>query len=335
MFERHVSITSSSQQQSIEKQNPASALDVRKELGDLRNMFQQSVADIQSQVNNFMGVVANIEHSNGQRLDDLHGEIMEPLQSLPGSASVTRDQTDALMNDPADTALGTSESVASVGGDMLQDAFERSRLKRDVRSRRLPDMEPIKSPTEFALKNLELLSKLFGGPSSYSTAQNLIVATMKEAAHTIEICQREYELYPEPSLREKLITLYTLVVDLVQQAQIWATGKRSITRILPSPGPEFDRQIEELRKASDEVMQEVEYLDRRETRLASIRLKHMERDQRRILNAVQEQKKLIANMQEQRQILDMVRDQQQVLQSMQNLLMQLPLPTKKDIEGSS
>jgi hypothetical protein len=97
------------------------------------------------------------------------------------------------------------------------------------------------------------------------------------------------------------------------------------------PWPGFSRHVGELRKGSQDVLKEVEYLDRRETRIASTRLKFMEKDQQKILAAVEEQRKIMSNLQQQQQILEIVKDQQEVLQSVQQLLIQLrPLGTSAE-----
>jgi seryl-tRNA synthetase len=80
--------------------------------------------------------------------------------------------------------------------------------------------------------------------------------------------------------------------------------------------------VEQLRESAKAVLKEVEYVDRRETGIASTRLKFMEKDQQKILLAVEEQKKIMSNLQEQQQMLEMVKDQQEVLQMIQNLQIQ-------------
>jgi seryl-tRNA synthetase len=105
------------------------------------------------------------------------------------------------------------------------------------------------------------------------------------------------------------------------------------------PWPGFSRDVEQLRESAKAVLKEVEYLDRRETRIASTRLKFMEKDQQKILLAVEEQKKIMSNLQEQQQMLEMVKDQQEVLQRIQNLLIQLrpigPSDTAGQVSGAS
>jgi predicted GTPase len=79
--------------------------------------------------------------------------------------------------------------------------------------------------------------------------------------------------------------------------------------------------ISKIRQVSASVMKEVEYLHRVELHEANTRLRNIERDQQRMLLAMEDQKRIMLSLKEERKISTMINDQQTILQAVQSLQM--------------
>lgn len=141
----------------------------------------------------------------------------------------------------------------------------------------------------------------------------------------LETCTREYELYPEPKLKVIIMELYTesfsgmtiVLKVLREKSKVWAQGRN--TQILKDT-------IAKIRRSSQKVMKEVEYLHRRELRQAHLRLREIDRKQDQVIRALDEQKKILVSMQEEQKALNLINDHQKVVQMLQQLLAKFPPP---------
>lgn len=153
----------------------------------------------------------------------------------------------------------------------------------------------------------------------------LIREALREMQDALETCTREYELYPEPKLKVIIMELYTesfsgmtiVLKVLRERSKVWAQGRN--TQILKDT-------IAKIRRSSQKVMKEVEYLHRRELRQAHLRLREIDRKQDQVIRALDEQKKILISMQEEQKSLNLINDHQKVVQMLQQLLAKFPPP---------
>jgi serine kinase of HPr protein (carbohydrate metabolism regulator) len=149
---------------------------------------------------------------------------------------------------------------------------------------------------------------------------------LEEISETMEYCRREYELYPNARIKGLVEKLYLGLIAFCQQSlklMQASSFKRASLEILGATREEFQNSISNIRKISASVMREVEYLNRVELREAHARLRNMERDQQRMLLAMEDQKKIMLSLKEERKITTMINDQQTILQTVQNLQMKV------------
>ncbi|KAK4084571.1 uncharacterized protein Triagg1_1051 [Trichoderma aggressivum f. europaeum] len=153
----------------------------------------------------------------------------------------------------------------------------------------------------------------------------LIKEALHEMQYALETCTREYELYPEPKLKIMIMELYTesfsgmttVLKVLRGRWKLWVPGRNH--HILKDT-------IAKIRRSSQKVIKEVEYLQRRELRQAHLRLRGIDRKQDQVIRALDEQKKILISMQEERKALNLINDHQKVVQMLQQLLAKFPLP---------
>jgi hypothetical protein len=150
---------------------------------------------------------------------------------------------------------------------------------------------------------------------------------LEEISETIESCTREYELYPSARIKGLVEKLYLGLIAFCQQSMKLMQGSSLIRRasleFLGGTREELQKSISKIRKISASVMREVEYLNRVELRNAHVRLRNMDRDQQRMLLAMEDQKKIMLSLKEERKITTMINDQQTILQAVQNLQMKV------------
>lgn len=149
---------------------------------------------------------------------------------------------------------------------------------------------------------------------------------LEEISETMESCGREYELYPSARIKGLVEKLYLGLIAFCQQSiklMQASSLKRASLEFLGGTREEFQNSISKIRKISASVMREVEYLNRVELRDAHVRLRNMERDQQRMLLAMEDQKKIMLSLKEERKITTMINDQQTILQAVQNLQMKV------------
>ncbi|KAL6786213.1 hypothetical protein J3E68DRAFT_433066 [Trichoderma sp. SZMC 28012] len=123
---------------------------------------------------------------------------------------------------------------------------------------------------------------------------------------------RGYELYPESKLKVLIMELHiesfsgmtTMLKVLREKSKVWAQGRN--TQILKET-------IAKIRRSSQKVMKEVEYLHRRGLRQAHLRLREIDRKQDQVIRALDEQKKILLSMQEEQKALNLINDHQKVV----------------------
>ncbi len=149
---------------------------------------------------------------------------------------------------------------------------------------------------------------------------------LEEINETMESCTREYELYPSARMKGLVEKLYLGLIAFCHQSmklmQASSLKRASLELVLGGTQEEFQTSISKIRKISASV-REVEYLNRVELRDAHVRLRNMERDQQRMLLAMEDQKKIMLSLKEERKITTMINDQQTILQAVQNLQMKV------------
>ena len=150
-----------------------------------------------------------------------------------------------------------------------------------------------------------------------------MIEMLREVNETILSCEREYELYPGPRIEGLMVELYTgFFTFLHQSIQIIQTPtlKRFTNPSIAQAAQEnFPPIISKIHQLSTSVSKEVEYLHRLEVREAHLRVRNMERDQQRMLLAMEDHKKIMLSLREERKITAMITDQQTILQAVQSL----------------
>ena len=150
---------------------------------------------------------------------------------------------------------------------------------------------------------------------------------LEEISETMESCNREYELYPNSKIAGLVQKLYLGLIAFCQQSlklmQSSSLKLASLEFLGGATREDFQKSISKIRKISASVTREVEYLNRVELREALARLRNMERDQQRMLLAMEDQKKIMLSLKEERKITAMITDQQTILQAVQNLQMKV------------
>lgn len=150
----------------------------------------------------------------------------------------------------------------------------------------------------------------------------------------LETCTREYELYPEPKLKFIIVELYTesflgmiaMLNALRPRLRVSDYGLSKLT--------DLEDSIARIRRSSQKVMKEVDYLHRRELRQAHLRLREIDKKQDQVIRALEEQKKILISMQEEQKALNLINDHQKVVQMLQQLLVKFPPPAAVGVSMS-
>ncbi|PKK48209.1 hypothetical protein CI102_9238, partial [Trichoderma harzianum] len=154
----------------------------------------------------------------------------------------------------------------------------------------------------------------------------IIGEVLYEMQDALETCTREYELYPEPKLKFIIVELYTesflgmiaMLNALRPRLRVSDYGLSKLT--------DLEDSIARIRRSSQKVMKEVDYLHRRELRQAHLRLREIDKKQDQVIRALEEQKKILISMQEEQKALNLINDHQKVVQMLQQLLVKFPPP---------
>ena len=146
---------------------------------------------------------------------------------------------------------------------------------------------------------------------------------LQEVNEIILSCEREYELYPAPKVESLMVEIYTCLYTFLDQSiQTMQsstfkdfTNLSIVQAVLDSLRP----IIFNIHQLSVSISKEVEYLHRLEVRQTHLRVQNMERDQQKMLMAMEDQKKIMLSLKEERKITAMIHDQQTILQAVQCL----------------
>lgn len=130
-------------------------------------------------------------------------------------------------------------------------------------------------------------------------------------------CEREWQLYPEPKVKELAVGVYKEALTALQR--ISKQVHKPLIR-KSSHAEELQSIRQKVSEHSAKVIREVEYLHRRELRDAHIRLREVDRKQDQVIRALEEQKRILESLQEEQQLMKLVSDNQKVLQMLQQLL---------------
>ncbi|OCK90441.1 uncharacterized protein K441DRAFT_666107 [Cenococcum geophilum 1.58] len=154
---------------------------------------------------------------------------------------------------------------------------------------------------------------------------NSMVEGFAETSDAIRICQREYDLYPAPEIRNAMTKLYVAVLELAREAQtvMLRSSSRWVLDSLSAQDSAITKLLTKIQKQTQAIMQEVEYQQRLEMRDMSSRARNIERDQQKILAGIKNQKKILESLQEQQKIMSMIKTQQEILQGVQQLLFRI------------
>ncbi|EON61324.1 hypothetical protein W97_00537 [Coniosporium apollinis CBS 100218] len=147
-------------------------------------------------------------------------------------------------------------------------------------------------------------------------------------ADAAEACQREYDLYPVAEVQELVTSLYGEMIPFLEQIiKLHGTAR---SRFFRGDGGRHEIQDStvRVRKISQKIIREVEYLHRREMREAHLRLQDVERKQITVLQVMEAQQKILISLQEEQKIMAVISDQQKILQMLQQLQMRFPQSTK-------
>lgn len=146
---------------------------------------------------------------------------------------------------------------------------------------------------------------------------------MNEMQDALQMCEREYKLYPEPKVAE---LVKELCVEMVCTAEVASRTLRGTTSkmlfSINQPVLGMKTAVSKIRGISDKVIREVEYLHRRELRDAHQRLREVDRKQNEVLRMLGEQRRILDSLQEEQKMLSTIADHQKVLQLLQRLLAQ-------------
>ncbi|KAF3073666.1 hypothetical protein CFAM422_003935 [Trichoderma lentiforme] len=262
-------------------------------------------------------------------------EILDSL--LPGFRDAIR-QWEAVAyangtDDFENTAVESSGSPFNSVISQLKEGEERQAAKRHNRFGRI--FEKIKDDfthgvmlvdtMEFSTVAFAGMGVILEAAKQWEEYFELIREALREMQDALETCTREYELYPEPKLKVIIMKLYTesfsgmtiVLKVLREKSKPWTQGRN--TQILKDT-------IAKIRRSSQKVMKEVEYLHRRELRQAHLRLREIDKKQDQVIRALDEQKKILIAMQEEQKALNLINDHQKVVQMLQQLLAKFPPP---------
>ncbi|XTI94546.1 hypothetical protein V2W45_1348985 [Cenococcum geophilum] len=153
----------------------------------------------------------------------------------------------------------------------------------------------------------------------------ILLQGFAETSDAIRICQREYDLYPAPEIRNAMTKLYVAVLELAREAQtvMLRSSSRWVLDSLSAQDSAITKLLTKIQKQTQAIMQEVEYQQRLEMRDMSSRARNIERDQQKILAGIKNQKKILESLQEQQKIMSMIKTQQEILQGVQQLLFRI------------
>lgn len=152
----------------------------------------------------------------------------------------------------------------------------------------------------------------------------MVSEALIELQDIFDACSREHEVYPEPTVKNRIIQLYKDSVE----------GMTAIIISLPTTKiteQDLRNIMNKARRSSEMVMKEVEHLHRRELRQAHFRLREVDRKQDQVLRALEEQQKIMISMQEETKALFLISSHQKVLQLVQQLLARFPSPDSMGI----
>jgi hypothetical protein len=118
-----MNIAMSSQLQSFNGRISIAGPNFDSQVLELCSIFQRSVADIQGQVQQFMVVTKQLEHSNQERVHELHDSMAEPLQSLPESSN-TREMTSSEYRQGSGHLLSMPNSTPEIERPLMEEALQ-------------------------------------------------------------------------------------------------------------------------------------------------------------------------------------------------------------------
>ncbi|KEY74988.1 hypothetical protein S7711_10447 [Stachybotrys chartarum IBT 7711] len=145
---------------------------------------------------------------------------------------------------------------------------------------------------------------------------------MQEASTT---CTREYGLYPEPELKRHLVSLYTDSFSGMAEILTNLRGGKATMAFRSEPkSDELQRTIAKSRKPSQKVIREVEYLHRKESRQAHLKLREVDKKQDQVLKTLEEQQRILLSLREEQRALSLVGDHRKILQRLRQLLSKFP-----------
>ncbi|KAH8424873.1 uncharacterized protein LDX57_002617 [Aspergillus melleus] len=181
-------------------------------------------------------------------------------------------------------------------------------------------------PSQYTNTILSSYTVLLQASKASENTFELMVEGLAEASDAIRLCKREYDLYPAPEVKEAMIKLYSHVLAFGAEAAM-ITKKSFAGRFIHAmtfqDGP-IPKLIVKIQKQARAIMQEVEYQQRLEMRDMSSRVRHIERDQQKILSGIASQRKILESLRDQQSIMSMIKTQQEILDGVQKLLLRIP-----------
>ena len=146
-----------------------------------------------------------------------------------------------------------------------------------------------------------------------------LMENLTQMSDVIQTSTRELILYKDPKLSDLVKRLY---VQLLEAFSIWKPhlGRKGQLMIRERVfQTEIEKRMAEMRKLSQAVLQEVDYLHRVELRETSSRIVSMQTEQKKILQTLEDQKRILQSLQEERRIIHVVQEQQKILQIVQQI----------------
>ncbi|KFA79374.1 hypothetical protein S40288_10816 [Stachybotrys chartarum IBT 40288] len=278
-------------------------------------------------VNVISGAAAEIHVQSSLRLTDLADSVLPAKSSQTTYAPTFRypDMPDHFS--PSGSGLQDvtartrpivephTTSAASLADDLRQDIQLDESVTSEFRRAELGGSSLMHSGVLTILQAAQYSNRYF---ESIEKAMN----DMQEASTT---CTREYGLYPEPELKRHLVSLYTDSFSGMAEILTNLRGGKATMAFRSEPkSDELQRTIAKSRKPCQKVIREVEYLHRKESRQAHLKLREVDKKQDQVLKTLEEQQRILLSLREEQRALSLVGDHQKILQRLRQLLSKFP-----------
>ena len=151
-----------------------------------------------------------------------------------------------------------------------------------------------------------------------------MIESLTEMSDAVRSCERALVHYRDSKLQDFVSRLYVELFEILKASHGIYSNPSSLRENVQliavyEVGCEILEPMAEMRRLSQVVLREVDYLHRVELRETSSEVTDMQIEQRKILTTLEDQRRILKSLQEERRIIGVVQEQQKILQIVQQI----------------